>query len=85
MDTNPPLFRDEKSISDYKRNLFIYDQRRKESSTSVFKTKNSISNPSGIPFLDRLETELFLSKWRFFYSVKSDIFECFNKSTFTNS
>ena len=53
-------------MSDYRRNISVSDQRRKESRTSVFKIENFVSNPSNIPFPDGLETELSVSKWRFF-------------------
>ena len=43
--------------------------RRTQLDTSVLKTENSVSNPSGIPFPDRLETELSVSNFDFFCSV----------------
>ena len=42
--------------------------RRTQLDTSVLKTENSVSNPSGIPFPDGLETELSVSNFDFFCS-----------------
>ena len=39
--------------------------RRTQLDTSVLKTENSVSNPSRIPFADRLETELSVSNFDF--------------------
>ena len=44
--------------------------RRTQLDTSVLKTENSVSNPSGIPFPDGLETELSVSNFDFSCSVK---------------
>ena len=43
--------------------------RRTQLDTSILKTENSVSNPSGIPFPDGLETELSVSNFDFSCSV----------------
>ena len=43
--------------------------RRTQLDTSVLKTENSVSNPSGIPFPHGLETELSISNFDFSCSI----------------
>ena len=50
--------------------------RRTQLDTSVLKTENSVSNPSGIPFPDGLETELSVSNFDFFCSACRDTKKC---------
>ena len=65
MANNPLLFRDGQSVFDYRWNLSVSNQRR---------TRDRMNHipaflRSKIPSLIRLESELSVSKWRFFCSV----------------
>ena len=59
--------------------------RRTQLDTSVLKTENSVSNPSGIPFPDGLETELSVSNFDFSCSPNSELIgtsdQCFDTPT----
>ena len=65
MANNPHLFRDGQSVSDYRRNLSVSNQRW---------TRDGMNHipaflRSKIPSLIHLESKLSVSKWRFFCSV----------------